>query len=129
MRNNWIALLAASVTMCVVTLVGVVFWFRPIADADAAIRPLVSPALNLLIYSALSVILFDWVVRRIDSHYAAAFVMGASQYILVLDLALRGERGIATAGASAVLIIATWASVAFVHSLVTRGMRRYESRR
>lgn len=112
------------VTMCVVTLVGVVFWFRPIAEADAVRVPLVSPALNLLIYSVLSVLLFGWVVRWLKRHYAAAFVIGASQYILVLDLTLRGERGIATAGASAVLILGTWASVALVYSLVNRERRR-----
>jgi hypothetical protein len=98
--------------MCIVTLIGV-FWFRPIEEADEAAAVLVPPALNLLIYALLSVLLFDWAVRQMKSPYAAACLLGAAQYILVIDLTLRGARGITTAGASAVLIIVTWLCVAF----------------
>jgi hypothetical protein len=110
--------------MCVVTTGGVVFWFRPIAEADVGGRPAVPPAVGLLIYSALSVMLFVWIVRRLGRPFAAAFAIGAAQYILVLDLSLRGERGLATAAASAVLIGASWASVALVYSLVGGERRR-----
>lgn len=113
---NWKAVTAAFVAMCVVTLIGVLFWFQPIQQADAGAAVLVSPALNLAIYALLSVLLFDWAARRMKSAYAAAFLIGAAQYILVIDLTLRGARGVATAGASAVLIIATWLSVAYVYS-------------
>ena len=119
MRINWKATLGALVTMCVVTLIGVLFWFRPIEEADEAAAVLVPPALNLLIYALLSVLLFDWAARRMKSPYAAAFLIGAAQYILVIDLTLRGARGIATAGASAVLITVTWVSVAFIYSLLS----------
>ena len=117
---NWKAILGAFVTMCVVTLVGVLFWFKPIEETDEAGRVLLSPAPNLLVYALLSVLLFDWLARRTKSAYAAAFAIGTAQYILVIDLTLRGDRGIATAGASAVLIAATWFAVAFVHSHLSR---------
>jgi hypothetical protein len=121
MRGQWVAVLATFVTMCVVTLFGVLLWFQPIAQsAKPPGVPLLSPALNLPVYALLSVLLFDWTARRTGSPWAAAFVLGASQYILVIDLTLRGERAIATAGASAVLLVVTWASVAFVHSVVAR---------
>ena len=123
MRMNWKATLGALVTMCIVTLVGVLFWFRPIEQADQDAAVLVPPALNLLVYALLSVLLFDWAVRRMKGPYAAAFVIGAAQYILVIDLTLRGARGIATAGASAVLITVTWVSVAFVYSFLSRSKR------
>lgn len=116
---NWKATLGALVVMCIVTLIGVLLWFRPIEQADDAAVVLVPPALNLLIYALLSVLLFDWAVRRMKGPYAAAFLIGAAQYILVIDLTLRGARGIATAGASAVLITVTWVSVAFVYSLLS----------
>lgn len=106
--------------MCIVTLIAVVFWFRPIEEADEAAAVLVPPALNLLIYALLSVLLFDWAARRMKSPYAAALLIGAAQYILVIDLTLRGARGVATAGASAVLIIVTWLCVAFSYSLLSR---------
>lgn len=85
MNNNRIALLASTMTMFAVTLFGVL-WFRPIAEADAAGAPLLLPSLNLLIYSVLSIGLFGGVVRCTKRHYMAAFVIGASQYILVIDL-------------------------------------------
>lgn len=106
-------------TMCIATLAGVVFWFRPVEEADKGAAVLVPPALNLLIFALLSVLLFDWAVRRMKGPYAAAFLIGAAQYILVIDLTLRGARGLATAGASAVLIIVTWICVAFVYSLLS----------
>ena len=119
-RMNWKATLGAFVTMCIVTLVGVLFWFRPIEEADEVGIVLLPPALNLLVYALLSVLLFDWVARRMKSAYAAALAIGAAKYILVIDLTLRGERGIATAGASAVLITVTWVAVACVYTLFSR---------
>lgn len=38
--------LAALATMVLVTLIGVVFWFRPVAEADTAGTPLTSPAVG-----------------------------------------------------------------------------------
>ena len=124
MRTNWKATLGAFLTMCAVTLAGVVFWFRPIEEADGSGAVLLSPALNLLVYALLSVLLFDWAARRMKGPYAAAFVIGAAKYTLVIDLTLRGKRGIATAGASAVLVAATWLSVAVVYSLLSRNKQR-----
>ena len=111
------ATLGAFVTMCIVTLVGVLSWFRPIEEADEVSIVLLPSALNLLVYALLSVLLFDWVARRMESAYAAALAIGAAKYILVIDLTLRGERGIATAGASAVLLTVTWVGVAYVYTL------------
>lgn len=120
---NWKATLGAFVTMCIVTLVGVLFWFRPIEEADETAAVLVPPTLNLLIYALLSVLLFDWAARQMKSPYAAAFVIGAAQYVLVIDLTLRGARGIATAGASAIFIIVTWICVALIYSLLSENKK------
>ncbi len=120
MKTRWYVLAAELLTLFFVTLVGVMFWFRPIAEADEPSAALLSPAVNLAIYVLLSVVLFSWVARRMNSPWAAAFGIGAAQYVLVLDLTLRGERGLATAGASAVLILCSWGSVALVHSLLER---------
>lgn len=114
-RRRWLMVASAFLILCVVTLVGVIFWFRPIAEADPHGSPLLSAPLNLAVYGALSVLLYDWTVRRTRGFFVTAFVIGASQYILVIDLTLRGERGLATAGASAVLILASWVSVALVY--------------
>ena len=126
-ERRWLLVAVAFVTVGVVTLLGVVFFFRPIEEADRAGFPLVSAPLNLAAYTALSVLLYDWAVRRTQEFFATAFIIGASQYILVIDLTLRGERGLATAGASAILIFLTWASVAFVYRLFSRHRKQLSS--
>ena len=78
------------------------------------------PAAGFLIYVSISIVLFDWVARQLQDAYKAAFVVGASQFILVnVDFVLRGERGLATAVASTVLLVATWISVAAAYSVFT----------
>lgn len=119
-ERRWLVVAVAFVTIGVVTLLGVVFFFRPIEEADKAGSALISAPLNLAVYTALSVLLYDWAVRRTQGFFVTAFIIGASQYILVIDLTLRGARGLATAAASAVLIFLTWASVAFVYRLFSR---------
>jgi len=62
---------------------------------------MVHPAVGLLVYVSLSVALFVWVARQLGNPYKAAFVIGASQFVLVnVDFVLRGDRGLMTAGAS-----------------------------
>ena len=75
------------------------------------------PAVGLFVYVFLTVMLFDWVARQMGNAYKAAFVVGASQFLLVnVDFVLSGKRGLMTAGASTILIVLTWGSVAFVYS-------------
>ena len=117
MKLRWKATLGAFITASVVNLVGVLFLLNPIAEADTAGEPLVHPALNLFVYVFLTITLFDWVTRQIGNAYKAAFVVAASQFLLVnVDFVLSGKRGLMTAGASTILIALTWVSVAFVYS-------------
>jgi hypothetical protein len=115
--RRWLVPAIAFIAYSAVMIVGVVFWFRPIAESDQASGPLVSAPLNLTIYAALSILLYDWAAQRLGGFFTTAFVLGAAQYILVIDLTLRGDRGVATAGASAVLIAVTWSAVALVYQL------------
>ncbi len=118
MKGNWKSIIAAFATSCVVTLVGVQYFFRPIAVSDAPAGPMFSPAVGFFIYVAISIVLFDWVARQLCSAYKAAFIIAASQFILVnVDFVIRGERGLATAAASTILLAATWISVAFAYSI------------
>ena len=115
-----LVLVVAFAVACLVTIVGVVVWFKPIADADPP-GSFVPPApVSLAIYCGLSVILYDWAVRRIGGYWTTAFIIATSQVILVIDLTLRGDRGPATAAAGTVLIFVTWASVALVYRLLGR---------
>jgi hypothetical protein len=105
--------------MVVVTMVGVLFLFRPIAQGDTG-SPEWHPAIAISVYVVLSVLLLDWAARRTRSSFAAAFVIGAAQSIFIVDLLARGERGILTAVAGTALVALTWLSVAFVHTRLSQ---------
>ena len=119
MANNWKAILASIVTMAIVTVVGVLLFFRPLAEADT-VTAAWPPLIGIAVYLILSVLLLDWAVRKTRSSYSAAFIIASAQFIFIIDLLARGERGLLTAAAGTALLIVSWASVAFVHSRLTR---------
>ncbi len=124
MTKRWQAILAAFVASGVVNYVGVLFLLNPVAEADSAGEPLVAPAVGFFVYVLLTIALFDWAARQMDSAYKAAFVVGAAQFVLVnVDFVLSGKRGLLTAGASTVLIALTWGTVACVYAY---GVRRVQ---
>ena len=59
--------------------------------------------------------MLDWAVRRFGQPVKTGLVIAFSQIILVIDLFLRGERGIATAAAGAVLILVTWTAMGYAY--------------
>ena len=109
------AVLASIITMALVTVLGVLFFFLPISSGDnvAAEWP---PLIAVAVYVLLSIALFDWAATRIGSSFYAAFVIAGAQFIFIVDLIARGERGIMTAVAGTALLAITWVCVAFVHS-------------
>ncbi len=113
MQFRWKPILAAFIVASVVSLAGVIFFFEPIARADKPEGPIVPPAIGFFVYVALSIALFDWAARQMQNAYKAAFLIAASQFILVnVDFVLAGKRGLMTAAASTLLIAITWASIA-----------------
>ncbi len=108
-------LLGALITAVIVTLVGVLFFFEPIADGDS-LRLSVHPLVPFTMYVVLSVALFDWTARQMSSPFRAAFVIAAAQIILIADMMLSGKRGPMTFAAGAVLIVVTWGCVSAVYS-------------
>jgi len=115
--KHWKPIVAAFVTMALVTFAGVAFFYRPIAAADMPSAPWPAP-IAMLLYLVLSIGLFDWTARRLRSASTAAVVIGGAQFILVADLLARGERGLITALAGTGLLIATWFSVALVYAIL-----------
>ena len=112
--KSWIPIIGAVITSIVVNLVGVLLFFQPIAQADTDTIS-VHPAIGLLTYVVLGVWLFVWTLKHIKSVYKAATIIALSQFILVIDLMMRGERGLPTALAGGVLLTVSWASIAFVY--------------
>lgn len=118
------ALAATAVVAAIITLMGVIFFFEPIATADSVSAPPVSAGVGFLVYIVLSVLLLDWVNQQIGRPVKAALIIAASQIILVsVDFVLRGERGIATGAASAILILVTWTVMGAVYGAVGRDAR------
>lgn len=112
--KTWIPIIGAVITSVVVNLVGVLMFFQPIAQADNDTISM-HPAIGLLVYVVLGIWLFVWTSKHMKSVYKAAAVVALSQFILVIDLMMRGERGLLTALAGGVLLAVTWASIAFVY--------------
>jgi hypothetical protein len=121
MKGRFGAVLAASVTAAIVNFVGVLYFFQPIAGADSPGEPLLPAAVSFLVYVVLSVLLLDWVNQKVGDPMRAGLVIALSQIILVsVDFVLRGDRGLATGGASAVLILITWLGMGAAYGLVLR---------
>lgn len=118
MLSRWKAILVSIVTMGLVTVAGVIFLFRPIAQGDTVSAAWPAP-IAITVYLVLSVMLLDWTAQRTRNSFSAAFIIAAAQFILIVDLLARGERGLLTAVAGTALLVATWLSVAFVHSRLT----------
>lgn len=106
-------------------LILVLFVFRPVASLAPPSDPPVHPVVAFVTYVVLAVLLFEWTVRRLRSPWAAAFALGAGQFILVnVDMVLRGDRAAITAAASTLVIAATWASLALIYRIVDRNTVR-----
>ena len=110
---------AAFAVALLATLVGVLFFFDPVTDGDTSFIS-VHPALGLLVYVGLSVGLFMWSTSETRSAYKGAFIVAAPQAILIVDLTLRGSRGVLTAVAGIMLLTFTWLLVAYTYARFDR---------
>lgn len=121
MRARIGALAAAAVAAVVVNFFGVVFFFRPIAEADAVAGPPVPQAVGFLVYVLLSVVVLDWASRQVGHALKAGLIIAAAQVILIIDLVLRGDRGLATGAAGSVLVVLTWVAMGAAYGRLIRG--------
>ncbi len=109
------AALASIVTMGLVTVLGVLFFFLPISSGDTVATEW-PPLVAVSVYVLLSIALFDWAATRIGNSFSAAFIIAGAQFIFIVDLLARGDRGVMTAASGTGLLAITWICVAFVHS-------------
>lgn len=77
MKSRFGAVLAAAVAAVVVNLVGVFYFFQPIAAADSPGEPLPG-AVGFLVYIVLSVLLLDWVNQKVGDPIKAGLVIAVS---------------------------------------------------
>ncbi|MGB1655858.1 MAG: hypothetical protein ACPHO4_00825 [Longimicrobiales bacterium] len=112
-------ILAAVVTGIVVNYLGLTYFFGPIAANDAPSGPLVPPAASLIVVSILLMLLYDWVVQEMGHAMKGAITVAISQILLVdVFYLLNGQRGLAAAAASAVLLLGGWAVVGMAYGML-----------
>jgi biotin transporter BioY len=109
-------ILGSYLTLALIYLVGVIFFFQPIAEGDSARGPLVPPLIGFLVSTVLYIALFAWIAREMRSGLRAALAVALSQLLLVdVDYVLTGDRGVATAAASSVLLLVAWSMTGWVY--------------
>ena len=129
MRGSLFRVVAGLAVYGTLMLILVLAVFRPVAETVPPIEPPVKPLVAYAIYVALAVLLFEWTTRRMGNPWRAAFVLGASQFILVnVDMVLRGDRAFITAAASTLVLVVTWASLALVYTVVDRRITREDAK-
>lgn len=113
---NTKAVLGAYFTLATIYLVGVFALFRPIAEGDVPSGAFVPPLVGFLISTVLHVAFFVWLAKEIGSGLKAGLALALSQLLLVnVDFVLRGDRGLATAGASSVVLLVSWIATGWVY--------------
>lgn len=64
MKASWKAIGVAFLVSGIITLLGVLFFFKPIAAADSGSGLVPPPFIAFLVYVGLCVALFDWAARQ-----------------------------------------------------------------
>ncbi|GMR13859.1 MAG: hypothetical protein BMS9Abin29_2083 [Gemmatimonadota bacterium] len=109
-------LLGALITVYVVFFVGVTYFFGPLMASDVPAGPMMPGWMSLAIVSVLLVLFFDWVNGSVGNPVRSGLIVAIGQLLLVdVYYVLNGTRGIAAAGASAVLLIVGWVAVGIVY--------------
>ena len=117
-----VASVVALLTLAVCYFLGVVFFYEPIAASDAAAGPLVPQPVAFAVSIVLYIGLFVWVADQMGNGLKAALTVALSQFLLVnVDNVLAGKRGIATAGASTLLLLVSWTAVGLVYDRLRPG--------
>ena len=115
-------ILGALVAAYVINFAGVTYFFGPIAANDTAAEAMVPSWLSLAIVSVLLILFYDWVNQAVGTPVQSAMIVAISQILLVdVFYVLNGTRGIATAGASAALLLVGWGVIGMVYGQLSDG--------
>mgnify|MGYP001161415868 FL=1 len=122
MRERTKPILGALVTSIVIAYLGVTYFFGPIMADDAPTGAMMPAWASLLVYNVVGVIFYDWVNQQMNAPIKSAMVVAISQIMLVdVYYVLNGNRGIAAAGASAVVLLVAWGAVGAVYGKLLGG--------
>jgi len=122
MSDRMKPILGALVAGYVINFALITYFFGPILANDAPAGAMVPAWLSMAIVSVLSILFYDWVNQAVGAPVRSAMIVAVSQ-ILILDVyfVLNGTRGIAAAGAGAVLLLASWGVIGVVYGKLFDG--------
>lgn len=107
-------LLAGFVAFGITNLILVMTLYRPVSQLEGSGEAFLHPIFGFAVYVGLMVWLFDWTARKIGNGWHAAAALGGAQFLLVnVDTPLRGDRAFETAAMSTIVMIVSWAALAF----------------
>ena len=122
MSDRMKPILGALVAGYVINFTLITYFFGPILANDAPAGAMVPAWLSLAILSVLSILFYDWVNQAVGAPVRSAMIVAVSQ-ILILDVyfVLNGTRGLAAAGAGAVLLLVGWGVAGMVYGKLSDG--------
>jgi hypothetical protein len=95
MNRRILPAVGAFLSLLIIYLVGVIFFYGPIAAEAPPGAPLVPSFVALLVSTILFVALFVWIAREMGNPLKAALAVALSQLLLVdVDYVLTGRRGL-----------------------------------
>jgi hypothetical protein len=122
MSDRMKPILGALVAAYAINFAGVTYFFGPIAANDAPAGAMVPGWLSLAIVSVLLILFYDWANQAVGSPVQTAMIVAIFQILLVdVYYVLNGSRGIAAAGASAVLLLVGWGVIGMVYGKLSDG--------
>ena len=114
-------LVAGFAAFGIANLVLVMTLYRPVSQLEGSGEAFLHPVFGFAVYIGLMVWLYDWTARKIGNSWHAAAALGGAQFLLVnVDMTMRGDRALATAAMSTVVLIVSWVLLAFVWDWVQR---------
>ena len=122
MSDRMKPIVGALAAAYIINFAGVTYFFGPIAANDTSAGAMVPTWLSLAIVSVLLILFYDRVNQAVGNPVQSAMIVAISQILLVdVYYVLNGTRGIATAGASAVLLLVGWGVIGMVYGKLSDG--------
>ena len=115
-------ILGALVAAYIIFYLGITYFFGPILANDMPDEAMIPGWVSLAVASVFLILLYDWVNGSVGSPVRSGLILTLSQILLVdVYYAMNGSRGLAAAGASAVLLIVGWTAVGIVYGKLSGG--------
>ncbi len=122
MTSRMKPILGAMVTATIVNYLGVYYFYGPIAESAAPSGLELPRGVALLIAMVFFILFYDWVNQQVKHPLKSAMVVAVSQILLVdVYYVLNGQRPLAQAAASVVVLLIGWGVAGVVYGKLLGG--------